>query len=112
MHYLITAEQRKASHSTQYFEFQKGRFRNKFWLIDSVYLHADIFDRLRMYDLFSQSIPDFDSYMDTEVSPTQYQVLKSNAIAHGGEIAAIFSELDIWATECFQHESCFTILGI
>ena len=112
MNYLITAEQRKASHSTLYFEFQKGPFRNQHWAAHSVYLHADIFDRLDMYDLFATSIPDFDYYMDTQVSPSQYEVLKANAMLYGGEIAVIFTELDTWVTECFQQESCFTICGI
>ena len=112
MNYLITAEQRKASHSTLYFEFQKGPFRNKFWLSDSIYLHADIFDQLGMYDLFVTSIPDFDYYMDTQVSPSQYKVLEANAMACGGQIAEVFVELNSWVNECFQQEACFTICGI
>lgn len=112
MTYLITVEQRKASRSTLYFEFQKGSFKRKHWKDDSLYLHADIFDRLGLYDLFSASVPDFCYYADTKISPAQYELLKSTALERGGEIAAVFAELDVWVTECFQTESCFTILGI
>ena len=112
MRYLITAEQCKATHSTLYFEFQKGTFRDKHWLSDSVYLHADIFDRLGIYELFSKSLPDFDYYYVTQVSPNQYAVLKRNAAAYGAEVSVLFEELDGWVNQCFQSESCFTICGI
>ena len=112
MSYVITAEQRKATHSTLYFEFQKGTFRNKHWLVDSVYLHADIFDRLGLYDLFFESIPNFDHYYVTQVTPDQYSVLKQNAATFGPEVSAFFEELDVWVTQCFRDESCFTICGI
>lgn len=43
MKYFITEEKRKG---TCYFEFQKGKFKGKFWLQDSLYLHGDKFDEL------------------------------------------------------------------
>ena len=112
MHYLITAEQRKATHSSLFFEFQIGTFCNRHWLPDSVYLHADLFDSLGMYDLFRKSIPEFDYYYVTQVSPHQYAVLKRNADAYGAEVSALFAELDGWVTQCFRSEACFTICGI
>jgi hypothetical protein len=112
MTYLMDAKQRKATRATLFFEFQKGVFHGKHWVNDSVYLYADIFDRLDMYHLFVASLPHFEYYYVTEVSPAQYAHLKNKAMACGGEIAAIFHELDIWVTECFKTESCFTILGI
>ena len=112
MHYLITAEQRKATHSSLFIEFQKGAFSNRHWLADSVYLHADVFDRLGMYELFKRSIPDFDYYYVTQVSPHQYAVLKRNAAVYGAEVSALFAELDVWVNQCFRSESCFTICGI
>ena len=112
MTYLINAQQRKASRSTLYFEFQKGTFKQKHWLADSVYLHADTFDRLELYYLFSASLPDFDYYYFTEVSPSQYAELKTKAMACGGEIAAVFEELDVWVAACFRQNAFFTICGI
>ena len=112
MRYLITAEQRKATHSTLYFEFQKWAFRDKHWLSDSVYLHADIFDRLGMHELFSKSLPDFDYYYVTQVSHDQYAALKQSAAAYGAEVSVLFEELDGWVNQCFRSESCFTICGI
>ena len=112
MTYLMDAQQRKATGSTLFFEFQKGSFQGKPWLADSVYLYADIFDRLDMCHLFSSALPNFEYYYVTEVSPAQYVDLKEQATACGGEIAAIFEELDPWVAACFRLESCFTICGI
>jgi len=112
MIYLMNSKQRKETRATLFFEFQKGSFRGKHWLDDSVYLYADIFDRLDMYPLFSTVLTDFQYYYVTEVSSAQYTDLKNRAMACGGEIAAIFAELDVWATECFKTETCFTICGI
>ena len=113
MMYFIDAQQRKASRSTLYFEFQIGRFQHKHWLSDSIYLHADTFDQLGMYHLFSTYLPDFNYYGPTLVSPPQYEVLKAGAMSCGNEeIAAVLSELDNWVTNCFQKAPCFSILGI
>ena len=46
MKYFINEEKRKASGGTCYFEFQKGKFKNKFWMKDSICLYADLFDEL------------------------------------------------------------------
>ena len=112
MKYFITANQRKASQSTLYFEFQKGRFNRAFWKEDSVYLHADTFDRLGLCELLTATVPDFCYYSTTQISPAQYEALKSTALKLGGEIAALIEELDMWVAECYRTENCFTILGI
>ena len=62
MNYFLNEEERKASGSTCYFEFQKGKHRNKFWLEDSICIHADLFDELLLFRLFSESLGDFDYY--------------------------------------------------
>ena len=112
MTYLLTSPQRKASGGTLYFEFQKGPFKGKFWKDDSLYLHADTFDRLDFSPLFSAALPDFHYYGDTRVSPHQYELLNASALERGGETALLFAELHTWVTECFQKDPCFTILGI
>ena len=67
MKYFLDEAQRKATGGTCYFEFQKGKFRNKFWLKDSLCLHADTFDSLMLYELFSNSIEGFCYYASNEV---------------------------------------------
>ena len=46
MNYFCTESERKASHSTCYLEFQKGKYKGKHWLEDSIFLHDDIFKEL------------------------------------------------------------------
>lgn len=110
--YLYTAAQRKARGGTCYFEFQRGRFRGKHWLERSVFLHIDQFDRLKLPELFSEVLSQFNYCGVTEVRPTQYEVLKALAMARGGETAALFRELDHWVQDCFFTENVFTICGI
>lgn len=110
--YLYTTAQRKARGGTCYFEFQRGRFRGKHWLERSVFLHIDQFDRLKLPELFSEVLSQFNYCGVTEVRPTQYEALKALAMARGGETAALFRELDHWVQDCFFTENVFTICGI
>ena len=112
MKFFITEAQRKTKHSTCYFEFLKGTFQNRCWNEDSIYLHADVFDALRLYPTFAESLPHFAYYGVTQVTPSQYQKLKSLALEQGGETAAVMQELDLWVENCFLTETCFTICGI
>lgn len=102
--------------ATCFFEFQKGKpkglGRNRFWKEDSILLHMDLFDQLNLFSVFNAALPDFDYYGETTVTADQYEVLKATGFAQGDEIAKLFLELDIWVTECFKTESCFTIQGI
>lgn len=56
MKYFVTEKERKASGGTCYFEFQKGKMRNEYWLEDSVCMHADLFDELKLFRLFLDSL--------------------------------------------------------
>ena len=111
MKYFLDEVQRKATGSTCYFEFQKGKFRNKFWLKDSLYLHADIFDSLMLYELFSNSIEDFCYYAPTEVGKGHWETLVANA-KENEHWKDVVEELTLWVEECFTKHKCFTICGI
>ena len=112
MTYFVTEEQRKASQSTCYFEFQKGKHENQFWKEDSLCIHMDVFDKLNLFDLFSAVIPAFAYYGITQVTASDYEAIKARASKCGEEISAAVMELDCWARDCFAHENCFTVLGI
>ena len=112
MTYFITEAQRKPTHTTCFFEFQKGMFRKQHWEEDSLFLHMDTFDRLNLYPIFCAAIPHFDYCGPNSVTHDQYKLLKDTVLSHGDEIAALFTEFDIWVTECFKTETCFSILGI
>ena len=111
MKYFLDEMQRKASGSTCYFEFQKRKFKNKFWLKDSLCLHADTFDSLNLYALFSNSIETFCYYAPTEVSKEHWEILivKSKENEYWTDI---IEELTPWVEECFTKHMCFTICGI
>ena len=112
MKYFVNEEVRKKSGGTCYFEFQKGKHRNKCWLKDSICIHADLFDELLLFNLFSDSLGDFDYYGPTnEIGKEQWQVIieKSKENEHW---KLVIEELKPWAEECFTKHKCFTICGI
>ena len=111
MKYLLDESQRKATGSTCYFEFQKGIFKNKFWLKNSLFLHADTFDSLMLYELFSNSIEEFCYYAPTEVSKEQWDNLVAKS-KENEQWKDVIKELSPWVEECFANHRCFTILGI
>ena len=112
MNYFCTEKERKASHSTCYLEFQRGEYREKHWLEDSIFLNDDIFHELCLYRLFRKAISDFDHYGITEVDEKQWEILKTMALEQGGETKKAIEELSIWVSDCFKEEKIFTICGI
>ena len=113
MKYFWTEAERKRKRTTLCFEFQKGRYKGKCWLDDSLSLHADIFDKAGLYTLFRQAIPNFDYYYSSNiVTKENWQHLLALAHQHGAEKEAIILELSPWVDDCFQTEEVFTICGI
>lgn len=111
MKYFCTENERKASKSTCYFEFQKGRHKGNHWLEDSFCIHDDLLND-EIYQIFVNAIPQFEPFGITEVSPEQWQQVKTNAEAVGGEALVAVMELDEWVVKCFEKEAVFTICGI
>ena len=109
---LCSASRRKMLGGTCYFEFQRGRFRGKHWLDRSVFLDGDLFNSLKLWDIFAQALPDFNYYGTTTVTPAQYEKLNALALQRGGDTAALIRELDHWVQDCFLTETVFTICGI
>ena len=106
MQYCFMNSQR---HGTCYFEFQQGTFQGIYWKDTSIYLHADDFDRLHLYKIFT---PDFRYYGETVITKTQWHQIFLCAQKIGGETKKVIDEIDLWAQECFNTETEFTILGI
>lgn len=112
MKYFCTENERKASHSSCYLEFQRGEYSGKHWLADSISLHDDVFQEFHLYSLFRKVIPEFDHYGITQVSQTEWKKLYQLAMEQGGEVQRIMVELDTLVSNWFQIEDVFTICGI
>ncbi len=109
--YFLNAAQRKDSRSTCYFEFQRGSHREKHWLQDSLYLHADQFDALRLYELCAEAVEGFNYYGPTAVHPVQWAHM-IRLSADNDPWQEIIAELTPWVESCFGKYKCFTICGI
>lgn len=112
MRYFITEAQRKARHSTCYFEFQTGQKKSKyqlvFWKEDSLLLHADLLDETGFYKI----IPNFEYYGVSLISKEAWSVMQSRAAQEGGVIQKILEELSPWVEENSAQYAYFLILGI
>ena len=111
MKYFVTETERKKSKSTCYFEFQKGKYKGKHWLEDSICIHDDLLND-EIYQVFVAAISQFNPFGITEVTKEQWQQVKSNAETVGGEVLIAVMELDAWVENCFEKEEIFTICGI
>lgn len=111
MKYFVTEQQRKQSGSSCYFEFQKGEYRGKCWLDNSLSIHDDVFDDSGLFPLFN-SVTRFDYYGITEITKENWSVILKKAQLAGGKTAEVISELIPWATENFKSEGVFTVCGI
>ena len=112
MDYFINDEERAASGSTCYFEFQKGKHKNKFWLKDSIYIHAALFDKLLLFHLFADSHGNFDYYGPKNIVDKEqwHKIIEKSKDNEYWQLAV--DELTPWVEECFENHKYFTILGI
>lgn len=112
MKYFVTEKERKASGGTCYFEFQKGKMRNEYWLEDSVCIHADLFDELKLFRLFLDSLGCFDYYGPTNViSKEKWDIIVEKS-KENSQWELVVQELTPWAEDSLNKHSCFTICGI
>lgn len=107
--YCCTNDQRTGSY---YFEFQKRKFASKYWLADSLYLSADIFDSLNLYQVFTEVIPEFNYYGITELDKEKWEQVKLTAGKNSDIIRAVITEIDLWASSILPTERVITVLGI
>lgn len=111
MCYFVTEAERKASASSCYFEFQKGKYHGKCWKSDSLCLRDTTFDALNLSEIFGAATR-FAYFGITEVTQAQWRAILETAHAVGGECEAAVSELSAWAEENFRTHDVFTICGI
>ena len=113
MHYFITEQERRTRKlGSCFFEFQRGAYRQECWLEDSLLLDADLFDSMKLYELFRKALPEFAYYGLTTVTQEQWEKLCRAADAHSSQAAALIAELTPWAEDCFRSDGLFTICGI
>lgn len=110
--YFVNETDRKASRSSCYFEFQKGRYNGNCWLQDSLSISDDLWEDLNLSDLFGEIIPKFAYYGCTTVTQKEWVKLLKRAEESGCLWKEVIEELVPWANECFENNDVFTILGI
>lgn len=112
MKYFVNEAVRKASHSTCYFEFQKGYNHDKCWLQDSISISADLWDEFDLSTLIGGIIGDFDYFGITVVTKNQWDKIVENSRDAGSNWENIIAEAIPWVNDCFEEYDVFTIMGM
>lgn len=111
MNFFVTEEQHKASHSSCYFEFQKGHYHDKCWLPDSISIHDDLWEKYQLSDLIAQVIKEFDCYGITVVGKAQWKKIVELS-QEAATWQAVIADAAPWVDACFKEHDVFTILGL
>ena len=112
MKYFVNEAERKASHSSCYFEFQKGQYHGACWLQDSISIRDALWDKFKLSELIGGVIGDFAYFGITIVTKKQWNQIVQNSRKAGSDWEDIITEAIPWANDCFEKHEVFTILGI
>lgn len=113
--YFLNESERKASGSTCYHEFFRGKWDENtmvFWNKDSLNIHDDWMVALGLQDLISSVVSSYQSYANTEINQEQWRDICANAEKIGGNLLDAIKELTPWVEYNFLQNEVFTILGI
>ena len=112
MGYLITEADRKKTGSSEFIEFQRGKYDGECWHIDSMYIAEETFYDLKLRRFFSSVLPQFDYYGLTQVNADEFEELKKAAPGFSNEAAECIQELENWIGKEMQDDVVFTICGM
>ena len=113
--YFVDESERRKTGSTCYHEFYRGKWDEaemSFWSMDSLYIHDDDLDALKLGEVLCSVADAYDPYGVTEIDRIQWQSIRDEAEKIGGELLAAIQEASPWADSVFQDHDVFTILGI
>ena len=112
MRFFITEEDRKRSGSSEYIEFQKGRYDGECWHIDSISMAEQTFYDMKLRRFVSSVLPQFDYYGLTQVTSSEFEKLKNEAPLFSNEAAECMNELSAWIGDSKEDDVVFTICGM
>ncbi len=112
MRFFVTAAEREAGGSTGFLEFQRGAFRGKYWLPDSICLPAELFSQSGLSALLRETLPGFTPYNVTRVTKKQWNALLAASAGADAQTQAMLAELSPWADACFSRCRVFHIIGL
>lgn len=112
MKYFVTEEVRKASHSTCFFEFQKGYYHDRCWLDGSISIRDTLWEKFSLSDLFRSALDEFDAFGITVITKKQWEEIVKIADQADPIWREVVEDAASWVTECFAEYEVFSILGM
>lgn len=112
MTYFIKEKERKASHSTCFFEFQEGQYHDECWLDSSISISEVMWCKYQMSHLIKMVVTDFDYYGLTEITKEQWIEIVEKSHSADCACGDVIQEAIPWANKCFEKYDVFTIIGM
>ena len=115
MKYFLSEYERRATGSTCYHEFYKGKWdENKllFWSKDSMCISDDMMYDLKLDRLISSVVNEYDPCGETEINEAQWKAIRAEAEEIGGNLFDAITEIAPWVENNYMTNNVFTILGI
>ena len=112
MQYFVKERERKASQSTCYLEFQKGRYNGQCWRYSSISIRDEIWDEHQMSQLVRTVVPDFDYCGLTVITKAQWEAIVENSRDEACPGRPVIEEAIPWVNRCFEKQEVFTICGL
>ena len=98
---------------SSYYEFYKGKWDEKtFWKEDSICINDNDFYDSEFDNIIIKFSPEYNPFGETEITKSQWNQIKSEAILCGGKASEIAIEADEWVIDTFSKHEVFTILGL
>jgi len=115
MKYFLRETERKASKSTCYHEFFKGKWDKNamvYWSEDSLNIHDDHVVALGLDRLILSIVENYNPYGETQIDADQWKRIYTEAEKMGGNLFEAIKEMNPWVEDNFKENKVFTILGI
>lgn len=110
MNFFVDENERKASNSTCYLEFQEGKGSDTCWLETSINIDDDIWDEYEMSKLMYSANINFDFYGITVINKEQWAAVVEKS--KGSIAECIVKDAVPWVEKCFKNNDFFTIIGL
>ncbi|MCR4903339.1 MAG: hypothetical protein K6A23_10825 [Butyrivibrio sp.] len=108
---FIGEKERKDSESTCYMEFQRGEYKDKCWLEDSLNISEGNWNDYELSDLMDKVIPSFDYYGITIINKEDWLQIQA-AADENDNWKTVIDEITPWVEQSLDEYGVFTIVGM
>lgn len=107
---FINEKERESTGSTRFIELMLGEYDGECWHEDSIYMNAELWEKLKLTHLFREVVSEFDYYGINPISIDQWEAIRN--IGCDVMQREAIDEVSSWIKNCFINHEYFTVLGL